>query len=201
MKLKEWFYKILKHNKKEKFKDVKKGNQVQFFIEDDLIITDDCEIGDYSYLHKGMFKNTKIGRYCSIATGVKIGLDNHPINWLSTHPFQYADSYTNFLPKRTHIGNDVWLGADVIILSGLTIGDGAIIGAGSVVTKDIPPYAIAVGAPAKVIKYRFEQDIISKLLKLKWWELGYQDLQNVDFDNIYTAIEQIKRIKQGIDIK
>ena len=201
MKLKEFFYKILKHNKKEKFKDIKKGNQVQFFIEDDLIITDDCEIGDYSYLHKGIFKNTKIGRYCSIATGVKIGLDNHPINWLSTHPFQYTASHTNFLAKRTHIGNDVWLGADVIILSGLTIGDGAIIGAGSVVTKDIPPYAIAVGAPARVIKYRFEQDIITELLKLKWWEFSYQDLQNVDFDNIYTAIEQIKRIREGIDIK
>lgn len=92
-------------------------------------------------------------------------------------------------------------GADVIILSGLTIGDGAIIGAGSVVTKNIPPYAIAVGAPARVIKYRFEQDIITELLKLKWWEFSYQDLQNVDFDNIYTAIEQIKRIREGIDIK
>ncbi|WP_277395718.1 hypothetical protein [Aggregatibacter actinomycetemcomitans] len=100
MKLKEWFYKILKINKKEIFKNVKKGKCVQFFIENDLVITDDCEIGDYSYLHKGIFKNTQIGRYCSIATGVKIGLDNHPLNWLSTHPFQYTTSHKNFLSKK-----------------------------------------------------------------------------------------------------
>ncbi|WP_338422576.1 hypothetical protein [Aggregatibacter actinomycetemcomitans] len=82
------------------------------------------------------------------------------------------------------------------MLGGVSIGDGAVIGAGSIVTKDIPPYAIVVGAPARIIKYRFEQETITELLNLKWWELSPNDLKNINFDNIHIAIEQIKRIRE-----
>jgi len=79
--------------------------------------------------------------------------------------------------KRTQIGNDVWIGARAIVLDGISIGDGAVIAAGAVVTKDVPPYAIVGGVPAKLIRYRFEDDVIQELLKWKWWDLSLDDLQ------------------------
>lgn len=150
--------------------------------------------------------NTTIGRYCSIADRVRIGAANHPTDWLSTNPFQYwqwegdegkcPERYLKFNPveKLCTIGNDVWIAASVFILPGVTVGDGAIIGAHSVVTKDVPPYAIVGGAPAKIIRYRFDEPTIQELLDLKWWELPREALyQNkVQFNDIRTAIKQIK---------
>ena len=93
--------------------------------------------------------------------------------------------------KQTTIGNDVFIGANVTIIDGVTIGDGAIIGAGAVVVKDIPPYAVAGGIPAKVIKYRFDQDIIEKLLKLQWWNWSDEELQKVA-DKEFDVLDFIK---------
>ncbi|OCG03259.1 hypothetical protein A9G12_08125 [Gilliamella sp. wkB112] len=162
-----------------------------------VVIDNDCTVDDHSYIISGLVKNTKIGKYCSIATNVTIGADRHPTDWLSTHPFQYNDT-DNFKPlKITTIGNDVWIGANVVIITGVSIGDGAIIGASSVVTRDIPPYAIVAGIPAKIIRYRFNENIINKLLKLKWWDSEYHfhHKNEIDFSNIEKAVEQIEMLK------
>ena len=94
------------------------------------------------------------------------------------------------------IGNDVYIGTNVVILSGVTIGDGAVIGAGAIVTKDVPPFAIVVGCPAKILKYRFNDNIINELLNLKWWNLDTKDLINLDLTNVKDCIEKLKFLKQ-----
>ena len=140
------------------------------------------EIGAYSYVgSSSILVHASIGKYCSIASGCLIGLATHPIDNLSTsqifilknNPTKYQwTSKNDFIPyKKIEIGNDVWIGARVIIMGGIKIGNGVIIGAGAIVTKDIPDFAVVVGIPAKIIKYRFEQSIIEKLNKLKWWDL------------------------------
>jgi acetyltransferase-like isoleucine patch superfamily enzyme len=120
-----------------------------------------------------------IGDYSSIAEEVTILLGgNHRMDWVTTYPFPaFPEKWPNAAKIKGHpsskgdviIGNDVWIGFGCTILSGVKIGDGAVVAARSVVTKDVPPYAIVGGVPAKVIKYRFNEDIIEKLLKLKWW--------------------------------
>lgn len=170
-------------------------------------------IGKYSYLSINALcaiDYTKIGKYCSIARDTLIAPGQHPIDRISTHPFTYTAEEKNLygnlktpnekiIPnpqKNTEIGNDVWIGAKAIVQSGVTIGDGAVIGAGAVVTKDIPPYAIAVGVPAKVIKYRFSPEIIEKLLELKWWDYPEDFIVNeLPFDNIEKCIEILEENK------
>lgn len=163
------------------------------------------DMGIYSYVgYNCTVLNCSVGNFCSIADGVLIGLGNHPINWVSTSPaFYYGrDSIPKDLAskefkheeKRTIIGNDVWIGARATIKEGVTIGDGAIIGMGSIVTKDIPAYAIAVGNPAKPIGYRFEKDIRDRLLSSKWWELPLDVLKkNADnIDNVELFLEELE---------
>ena len=146
----------------------------------------DIDIGLYSY---GWFRagpiaeHTKIGRYCSIGPGVRILPENHPLNYKSTHPYFYLKSLgfveKEMIPaKKLEIGNDVWIGQSAIILRQVSkIGDGAVIGAGAVVTKDVPDYAIVAGSPAKVIRYRFSQENIQKLKKEQWWNKSIEELK------------------------
>lgn len=142
-------------------------------------------IGDYTYgkieiLEWGEGASLKIGKFCSIADGTKIMLGGeHRTEWITTYPFpeifktwKEAKSIKGH-PKtkgNVEIGNDVWIGTGVIVLSGVQIGDGAVIGAGSIVSKDIKPYSISAGIPAKTIKLRFSQSKIKQLLDLKWWD-------------------------------
>ena len=124
--------------------------------------------GSYVAAHSRIV-GVDVGRYCSIGCYVKIGLAQHHINTVSTHPLLEGPTLKN---TRTVIGNDVWIGAGAILLGkngGLEIGDGAIVGAGAVVTKDVPPYAIVGGNPARIIRYRFDEVTIKHLLAIKWW--------------------------------
>ena len=125
--------------------------------------------------------HTEIGNFCSIASDVNIGLEEHTLQNISTSPiFTEVDNATgyswikknHFIPfKRTYIGNDVWIGFRASIKSGVKIGNGAVIATGAVVTKDVPPYAIVGGVPAKIIRYRFSEEIINELQKTEWWNL------------------------------
>ena len=134
-----------------------------------------------------------------MASFVIIGPDQHPIDWLSTQSFQYIHykSDFDFRPGEVINGNDVWIGLNVIVQRGITIGDGTIIGSGSVVTKDVPPYAIVGGIPAKIIRYRFSPEIIARLLDLKWWKLDLQELRDVRFYDSDQAIQDIQNIKNS----
>ena len=139
------------------------------------------DIGSYTYIsHDSILNNVKIAKFCSIGPKVFIGGGMHPTTFVSTHPsfysmrgqssISFADNFYFTETSEVIIGNDVWIGARVIILDGIRIGDGAIIGAGSVVTKDVPDYAIVAGTPAKVLKYRFDQKDIIFLISYKWWD-------------------------------
>lgn len=144
-----------------------------------------------------------IGKFCSIACGVKFIFNsaNHTLSSLSTYPFPIffeeweldVKNITNAWDNKGDIviGNDVWIGYEAVIMAGVTIGDGAIIGTGAVVTKDIPPYTIVGGIPAKPIRKRFKQETIDILLKIKWWNWSDEkiykhilDIQNGNIENL-----------------
>ena len=145
-------------------------------------IDKDVEIGDYTYINEytRIDANTKsIGKYCSISHNVKIGMGPHPLDYVSTSPVFYSkhrgyvktNTYNEYKDKGyTKIGHDVFIAANSIIFAGVKIGTGAVIGAGSIVTKDIPPYALVAGSPARIIRYRFASEQIKSLLDIKWWE-------------------------------
>jgi acetyltransferase-like isoleucine patch superfamily enzyme len=123
--------------------------------------------------------NTDIGKFCSIGSFVSIGPGKHPIEFVSTSPVFFSDNKqcgTTFADMSYYremgsvkIGNDVWIGANAVIFDDVTIGDGAVIAAGAIVTKDVEPYAVVGGVPAKMIKKRFSDEIIEKLMQFEWW--------------------------------
>jgi acetyltransferase-like isoleucine patch superfamily enzyme len=142
------------------------------------------KINSYSYVQSNsVICNCFIGKFTSIGSSVYIGLASHPISYVSTSPVFYDNkqplpfffvkksTLTEF-PKVTTIGNDVWIGNNVLIKEGVNIGSGSIIGAGSIVTKDIEPYSIAFGNPCRHKRYRFDNELISDLLKSEWWNLS-----------------------------
>lgn len=141
-----------------------------------------CTFGDFSYVSYDSFlHHTIVGKFTCIGPNVKIGLGEHPAkDFVSVHPVFYsleAQTGITFADNQyfqeystTHIGNDVWIGAGAIVRGGVTIGDGAIVAAGAVVIRDVPPYAIVGGIPAKILKYRFDEVDIEKLVDFKWWD-------------------------------
>ncbi|MGH0002048.1 CatB-related O-acetyltransferase [Pseudovibrio ascidiaceicola] len=170
-----------------------------------------CSVGAFTYFcPDGEFRNTDIGRFCSIARNVAIAPSEHPLDWISTHPFQYNgipwfnkhpnwSSYAGSKLEwdgrglRTTIGNDVWIGRNVVIREGVTIGDGAVIGANSFVNDDIAPYCIAVGQPAKPIRKRFSDAVISELLEICWWNLVPPAHIKQSYNNIKNFIDTYDR--------
>lgn len=168
-----------------------------------------ARVGRYSYVNRHSFigKSVDMGRYCSIARNVDVGAENHPLDFLSTHPFQFnshhfnaVEDYDTFERRLTSpvpltkLGHDVWVGSSSVIVSGVTVATGAVVGANSFVDKDVPPYAIVVGSPARVIRYRFDPETIQALLESHWWDLLPQEMSKVDFNHIETALQQIKDI-------
>lgn len=147
-----------------------------------------CKVGKYTRIKPGcVLKNAIIGKYCSIANEVMIGLGQHPTNLLSTNSIFYKTGITGRFArqidyeeeKTTYVGNDVWIGNGAVIMDGVKIGDGAIIASRAVVTKSIPPYAVAGGVPAKVIKYRFSDDVIKAIEDSKWWDLSDDTIEKI----------------------
>lgn len=168
------------------YKDLTFGAYVELGADNHL---DNSSIGSYSYTGQYCFiQNTEVGRFVSIAAMVRLGPTNHPCDRASQHMFTYNGggygfpaTETEFLAarkeKKTIIGNDVWIGHGAVVQAGLKIGDGAVIGSGAVVTKDVPPYAIVGGVPAKIIKYRFEPEIAAALQKIAWWNWSREELE------------------------
>ena len=146
-------------------------------------------IDSYTYIGKNsVIQNAQIGKFCSIANDVCIGLGKHPLDNFSTATIFYRKKNTldidlieNDMPfeeyKIVTVGHDVWIGSRAIVLDGIVVGNGAVIAANALVTKDVPPYAIVAGIPAKIIKYRFKQDKIDKLIDSKWWELSLNEIK------------------------
>lgn len=154
-------------------------------------------IGDYTYIaENSTIRETSIGKFCSIGANFTCGWGIHPLKSLSTSPMFYSEQKQNgyslvasnkiIETKPIKIGNDVFIGMNVTVLDGVEISDGAVIGAGAVVSKNIPPFAIAVGSPIKIIGYRFNESAITKLSEIKWWDWPDTKLKFVEqyFDDI-----------------
>lgn len=150
------------------------------------------DIGEYSYGHPticwfGEISSLKIGKFCSIARNVQIWLGGeHDHSFVTNYPFVCYDfEWKHNVIETCHrsskgnviIGNDVWIGANVTILSGVTVGDGAVLGMNSLITKDVAPYSIVGGNPAKFIKNRFQKEDVDKLLAMKWWDLPKEKIE------------------------
>ena len=169
-------------------------------------------IGAFSYSFSRFDLYMNIGRYCSIALGVGLMGSSHPDDWVSSHPFShnpgpingvrtylkdiaaehfYLQTFERHDPAA-HIGHDVWIGDQAMIKRGVTIGHGAIIGARAVVTKDVPPYAIMGGVPARIIRYRFDEALIERLLASQWWRYGPDVLQASDIKDPARFLDRLQ---------
>jgi len=170
-------------------------------------------MGAFSYV-SGATRDTlklKLGRYCSVARGINVVSGNHPINAVTTNPFFYGHYHTAHMPEvvnnaghpdfqrdlgKVSVGHDVWIGGHCVLKGGITIGTGAVIAAGSVVVKDVPPYMIVGGNPAKTIRPRFEKETIQRLLASEWWCVdpkSLTDLKMFEVERFCDVLDDMKR--------
>jgi acetyltransferase-like isoleucine patch superfamily enzyme len=189
-----------------------------------LLIRSDTRVGCFTEFGQHVeLQAADVGRFSEIGNNSTVGATGHPLTWMGVSAFQYkkatwgwhpaaADStvvdpeaggrqsFRSVGPDRAWIGNDVWLGAGVVVLRGVTIGDGCIVAANAVVTKDLPPYTICGGLPAKVIKKRLPDEIRDELLDLRWWRFSPNQLAGVPFDDPAAAVGVLRpRIDAGLE--
>lgn len=174
-------------------------------IGEGCIVGAHVDIGDYSYLNRGsIIASGSIGRYCSIAYNCQIGMQQHPTHRISTSSRLYGqrsvlpsrDAFNEF-PSPPVIGHDVWIGSNACIMQGVRVGHGAVIAAGAIVTKDVEPYSIVGGVPAKPMRKRFDNETIELLLDWQWWNLPLEQLKQ--HDAILTSdnpLEALQRLRQ-----
>ncbi|WP_029408094.1 CatB-related O-acetyltransferase [Thiomicrorhabdus sp. Milos-T2] len=152
-----------------------------------------CHIGAHSYVRGGeIHLVSSIGRYCSIGNDVMLGMDKqkHPLAYASTSHEVCENHKTQSLSST--IGHDVWIGQGAVVMSGVKVANGAVIGINSVVTKDVLPYEIVAGNPARHIRFRFEPDEIESLLQSEWWKIPIKTLRSFDYDNVPKFIDQVR---------
>lgn len=165
-------------------------------ISKDTYIEDNVEIGDYSYVNTNSYiENCVIGKFCSISSGVYISPWEHNLSLKTTHPIGYDEETKNRIRKKVEIGNDVLISLNCIILEGVKIGNGAVIGAGSVVTKDVLPYEIVAGVPAQHLRFRFEKDIRENIDGLKWWDWDINKI-NTNLAYLQNKVNYIKEHRE-----
>lgn len=174
-----------------------------------------CSIGAFTYVGPGSeIRNTRIGRYCAIAANAGIGPAEHPMDWLSCHPFQYAGvpyfsdhpdwesvstSKVRFRKNSaiTRIGHDVWIGRNAIIRQGVTVGTGAIIAGGAFVNRDVAPYTIVAGVPAKPVRRRLPEALVTRLLASEWWNWKLDSKKHgFDFSRPDEFVTKFEKLKQ-----
>lgn len=187
--------------------------QVALTLENDVKLHDikvfapQVKIGAHTDIVSGseLHHVSEIGRYCSISSRVVIGQDprSHPLDWISTSHAVIA-SRLNQQPEAqsqnaeyhtqpTTVGHDVWVGRDVIIMKGVTVGTGAVVGAQSLVNRDIPPYAIVAGSPAKIIRYRFDEPTRQALLESRWWDYQLEALGHLSIEEPAALLDYLKQ--------
>lgn len=150
------------------------------WIDPGVVIFPGVEIGDYTSVNRNtLIESGTIGKFCSIAANVSIGMAEHPMHHLCTHVATYDEPFFGLITtaksiqknkRDPRIGHDVWIARGATVLRGVTIGDGAVVAAGSVVTKDVPPFAVVAGNPARIVKYRFDPEVVEKILAMRWWD-------------------------------
>ena len=146
----------------------------------------EVKVGRRTYWVSGYcWGRVHIGRYCSISANVSIGGDRHPWGWLSTSPYVWKTvGVFHENDVDTVVGNDVWIGENAVVMKGIHVGDGAVIGAGAVVTHDVAPWAIVVGVPACVLKYRFDERTRQRLAAVQWWTIDEDELHRLDASDV-----------------
>ncbi len=176
--------------------------------------------GAFSYAWSMLTRVSRVGRYCSIATNVAFGAGEHPTDWVSTSSAFYAPSFlggefaeqnggftaadqdlSHPRYKSITIGNDVWIGDRAYIRGGVHIGDGAIIGTDAVVTKDVPSYAVVVGNPGRVVKLRFEEKIVARLLSSRWYDYAFTSFQGYPFTRVEAFLDMLDEKREAGSIQ
>jgi acetyltransferase-like isoleucine patch superfamily enzyme len=171
-------------------------------------------MGAFSYATSPLLASTRIGRYCSIAAGVEFIESQHPAHWASTSPFSYSpyglEGFRSYLVEERKLtsyplhgalefqsgpvtlGNDVWVGQRAMFMGGISVGDGAVVAAGAVVTRDVPPYAIVGGVPARTLRMRFADPVVERMLALQWWRFGPDVLQPLDVRDVEGFLDRLE---------
>ena len=186
-----------------------------FYVNRHTQIGPEASVGRYFGMNAdGYIARATVGSYCAFGARTSINPFNHPTDWLSISEFQYqpqsfdwVEEYRDFVRlertpdmfRHSTIGNDVWTGHNVNVMAGINVGDGAVIAAGSVVTRDVPPYAIVAGTPAKILRYRFSEAIIERLLAVRWWDFELPQLSGLNFRDVTGILPRLEEMRAADD--